>query len=168
MTIMTDRTEPGKPIPIPPDFPVTGQTPGDVSRYWERNLVHYPEPVTPLEFEFGVETWTIHGLNHAAAAYDLPIRFDGRRINGYVYQTIIPVGAPSEAVSKVMNQLGNKAVGAQTWRYLEKLNPVLARIGDYWNNELLPEVKQHLSSWESFDLGGATMPELLVLLQTRS
>lgn len=173
---MTERTAPGKPIPAPPDFPVAWEKPGDASLYWERQLSHYPDPMAPLEFELGVKTFNVHGLNHAAKAYDFPIRFDGRRINGYVYQAIIPVGAPPEAVIKVMNQLGrlvpglvdsiqNKAVGAQTRRYLEKMEPVIARIGYYWNNELLPEVREHLSYWESFDLRGATMPELLAHLE---
>jgi phosphohistidine swiveling domain-containing protein len=175
-TTMTEHPDPGKPIPTPPDFPVAWEKPGDVSLYWERNLFHYPDPMTPLEFEFGVKTFNIDGLNHAAEVYDFPIRFDGRRINGYVYQAIIPVGAPPEAVVKGMNQLDrlvpglvdaiqNTAVGAQTRRYLKKMDPAIARIGEYWNNELLPEVKKHLSYWESFDLRGATMPELLAHLE---
>lgn len=173
---MTERTAPGKPIPAPPDFSVAWEKPGDVSLYWERNLFHYPDPMAPLEFEFGVKTYNVDGLNHAAEVYDFPIRFDGRRINGYVYQAIIPVGAPPEAVIKVMNQLGrvvpglvdsiqSKAVGAQARKYLEKMNPIIARIGDYWNNEFLPEVKEHLSYWENFDLRGATMPELLAHME---
>lgn len=175
-TTMTEHPEPGKPIPTPPDFPVTWEKPGDARLHWERNLFHYPDPMAPLEFEFGVKTYNVHGLNHAAEVYDFPIRFDGRRINGYVYQAIIPVGAPPEAVIKVMNQLGrvvpglvdsiqNKAVGVQTRRYLEKMDPVIARIGDYWNNELLPEVREHLSYWEKFDLQRATMPELLAHME---
>jgi phosphohistidine swiveling domain-containing protein len=175
-TTMSEHPEPGKPIPAPPDFPVAWEKPGDARLYWERSLSHYPDSMPPLEFELGVKTFNVHGLDHAAEAYDFPIRFDGRRINGYVYQAIIPVGAPPEAVIKVMNQLGrvvpglvdsiqNKAVGAQTRRYLAKMEPVIARIGDYWNNELLPEVREHLSYWENFDLRGATMPELLAHME---
>jgi phosphohistidine swiveling domain-containing protein len=173
---MSGPPEPGKPIPTPADFPVAWEKPGDASLYWERNLSHYPDPMTPLEFEFGVKSFNVHGLNHAADAYDFPIRFDGRRINGYVYQAIIPVDAPPEALVKVMNQLGrvvpglidsfqNKAVGALTRRYLEKMDPLIARIGAYWSDELLPEVREHLSYWENFDLLGATMPELLAHLK---
>jgi rifampicin phosphotransferase len=175
-TTMTEHPEPGKPIPTPPDFPVTWEKPGDAGLYWERNLFHYPDPMTPLEFEFGVKAYNVHGLNHAAELYDFPIRFGGRRINGYVYQAIIPVGAPPEAVIKVMKQLGrvvpglvdsiqNKAAGAQAKKYLEKMDPVIARIGDYWDKELLPEVREHLSYWENFDLRGATMPELLAHME---
>jgi pyruvate,water dikinase len=175
-TTMTEYPEPGKPIPTPPDFPVAWERSGDAGLYWERNLFHYPDPMAPLEFELGVKTFNVHGLNYAAEAYDFPIRFDGRRINGYVYQAIIPVGAPPEAVIKVMNQLGrlvpglvdsiqNKAADAQARKYLEKMAPIIARIEDYWNSELLPEVREHLSYWESFDLRGATMPELLAHLE---
>lgn len=178
MTAMTvtEHPEPGKPIPVPPDFPVAWEKPDDARLYWERQLSHYPDPMTPLEFELGVKAFNVHGLNHAAEAYDFPVRFDGRRINGYVYQAIILVGAPPEALIKMINQLSrlapgvvssiqNKAAGAQARKYLEKLEPVIARIGDYWNNELLPEVKEHLSYWESFDLRGAAMPELLAHLE---
>ncbi len=175
-TTMTGHPEPGKPTPTVPDFPVAWEKEGDEGLYWETQPSHYPDPMTPLEFELGVKTFNVHGLNHAAEVYDFPIRFDGRRINGYVYQAIIPVGAPPEIVIKVMNQLGrvvpglvdsiqNKAVGAQARKYLEKMEPVIARIGDYWNNDLLPEVKEHLSYWESFDLRGVAMPELLAHLE---
>jgi phosphohistidine swiveling domain-containing protein len=175
-TIMSGHPGPGKPIPVALDFPVAWEKPGDASLYWERNLSHYPDPMPTLEFELGVKAFNIHGLNHAAEAYDFPIRFDGRRINGYVYQAIIPMGAPPDAVIKVMNQLGrvvpglvnsiqNKAAGAQARKYLEKMDPIIARIGDYWNNEFLPEVKEHLSYWESFDLRGATMPKLLAHME---
>lgn len=175
-TTMTGHLEPGKPIPTAPDFPVAWEKEGDEGLYWETQPSHYPDPMTPLEFELGVKTFNVHGLNHAAEAYDFPIRFDGRHINGYVYQAIIPVGAPPEVVIKAMNQLGrvvpglvdsiqNKAAGAQARKYLEKMDPIIARIGDYWNSELLPEVREHLSFWESFDLRGATMPELLAHLE---
>jgi hypothetical protein len=44
----------------------------------------------------------------------------------------------------------------------ENVRPVLARLGEIWETEMLPEVKEHLAYWDSFDLRGATMPELLV------
>lgn len=54
-TTMSGHPEPGKPIPVPLDFPVAWEKPGDASLYWERNLSHYPDPMTPLEFELGMK-----------------------------------------------------------------------------------------------------------------
>lgn len=115
-------------------------------------------------------------LNHAAETYELPVRFDFRYINGYFYQTVIPVGAPPEPVIKLMNRIGrvapglvksieNRAVGAAARKYLDRLNPVITRLGEYWDEELLPEVKEYLRYWEDFDLSGATGGELLAHLE---
>lgn len=90
--------------------------------------------------------------------------------------TIIPVGAPPETVIKLMNRIGrvapgliksieNRAVGAAASKYLDKMNPVIARLGEYWDEELLPEIKEHLRYWEGFDLSGATGKELLAHLE---
>lgn len=39
------------------------------------------------------------------------------------------------------------------------------RLGEYWDEELLPEVKEHLRYWEDFDLARATGRELLAHLE---
>lgn len=132
---------PGRPIPASPDFPVEWDVADDANLYWEMDLMHTPDPMTTLEFDFAALTY-LHGINHAAAAYELPIRFRGRRVNGYVYQSVIPADT-------------------RTGRHVEKISAVMARLGDYWEEELLPEIKGHLAYFEDFDLRGATMRELL-------
>lgn len=102
---MIEHPAPGEPVSTSPDFPVKWDRPGDADLYWEMELMHNPDPVTLLEFEFGAKTH-VYGLNHAAETYELPVRFDVRRINGYVYQAI---------------------TGARPGQYMEKMDPVMAR-----------------------------------------
>jgi rifampicin phosphotransferase len=173
-TATISQPAPGTQIPTPPDFPVRWEKPGDERMFWTPELVHWPDPMTPLAFEVLYEFFD--RLNYAAETYELPIRFDARYINGHFYQTVIPVGAPPEPVIKLMNRIGrvapglvkpieNRAVGAAARKYLDKMNPVIARLGEYWDEELLPEVKEHLSYWEDFNLSGATGGELLAHLE---
>ena len=37
-------------IPAPDDFPVTWLQPEDAELFWTQDRLHYPDPVTPLEF----------------------------------------------------------------------------------------------------------------------
>jgi rifampicin phosphotransferase len=173
-TATISQPAPGTQIPTPPDFPVRWEKPGDERMLWTLDRLHAPDPTTPLTFEVGYEYFD--GANHAAETYEMPIRFDARHINGYFYQTVIPVGAPPETVIKLMNRIGrvapglvksieNRAVGSAARKYLDKMNPVIARLGEYWDEELLPEVKKHLRYWEDFDLPGASGSELLAHLE---
>jgi pyruvate,water dikinase len=49
-------------------------------------------------------------------------------------------------------------------RSQEKLGDAMARLGERWYGEFLPEIRQHLEYWDRFDLRGASMPELLAHL----
>lgn len=173
-TATISQPAPGAQIPTPLDFPVRWEKPGDERMLWTLDRLHFPDPMTPLAFEIVYEV--LVRINHAAETYELPIRLDARYINGHFYQTVIPVGAPPETVIKLMNRIGrvapglvksieNKAVGVAARKYLDKMNPVIARLGEYWDEELLPEVKEHLRYWEHFDLPRATGSELLAHLE---
>jgi pyruvate,water dikinase len=156
------------------DFPVTWHYPGDERKFWTMDPMHFPEPIRPLAAAFLTAVYAT-GFDRAAEHYDMPIRMRFLHINMYIYQSIYPIAAPPELVLKIMQQIGrvapglvnaiqNKAVGAQARKYLDRLNPVMERLDEYWENELLPEIKQHLRFWEDFDLRGATMPQLLAHL----
>ena len=43
-------------IEIPADFPVTWPQAGDADLFWTQDKLHYPDPVTPLEFSLIEET----------------------------------------------------------------------------------------------------------------
>jgi pyruvate,water dikinase len=94
----------------------------------------------------------LNGFTRAWAAYDLGLRFEGRRINTYHYETIAAVEAPPEQLE------------AQRKRSEEKLEVAMAHLGEAWATEWLPEIKRHLQYWETFDLPGASPSELLAYL----
>ena len=74
-----------------------------------------------------------------------------RRLNTYLFVLTVPRVPPEE-------------MEAQGKRAGERLKAGIAEFAERWNSEWLPEVKEHLAFWEGFDLGGASMPELLAHL----
>jgi len=142
---------PASSIPTPANFPVEWADPDDALLFWTRERMHFPAPVTPLS----EDAWAVclySGFNRAWAAYDLGLRQIGRRINSYHYEAIVPVEASPEEQA------------AQSARSAEKLEAAMGRLGEAWATELLPEIKEHLHFWESFDLAGASTPALIAHL----
>ncbi|MDP8921290.1 MAG: hypothetical protein M3O34_00195, partial [Chloroflexota bacterium] len=130
-----------------PDFPVVWERPGDEHGFWERDQMHFPEPITLLDDAF-VRIIFEHGFNHAARHYEMPIRGAARRIGTYMYQSMAPSLPPEQ-------------MAAQGKRTEERISPVIARLGELWEREWLPELQRNLAEWRAFDLAGALLPELL-------
>ncbi|HET8631473.1 MAG TPA: hypothetical protein VFL91_28960, partial [Thermomicrobiales bacterium] len=157
-----------------PGSAVTWERPGDERLFWTLDAMHFPAPLRPAAGAIVARMYA-GGFNRAAERYALPVRQRMQVINGYLYQAIYPVGAPPEAVLKMMNRVGrvapglvnsiqDRAVGAQVKRYQEQLDPVIDRLAAYWQDELLPEVQRYLAAWEGFALADATMSDLLAHL----
>jgi pyruvate,water dikinase len=143
---MTMLDQPGAtPIPAPPDFPVVWQEPDDERGFWTIDKLHWPDPQPTAIFDLLPE----EGINTAAAAYDLPIRFRARRINTYLYSELAPPPLPPEE----LEAMGRRAQ--------EKIGAAIARLGELWDGEWLPAVQRHLAAWDAFDLRGASLPALL-------
>ncbi len=136
-------------IPAPPDFPVTWQRPEDERVFWKLDPMHFPQPVTPMMGWFA-QVFS-EGYKRASQASQMPIRLELRRINTYFYDGIVPMVPPEEMEGRVK-------------RAEETLHLNMARLWEWWDKQLLPEVKEHLAFWEAFDLRGATMPALLAHL----
>ena len=134
-------------IPAPPNFPVTWEIPEDAGLFWTLNRMHTPDPITPMDELFIGYVW--QGVSTIAQIYDIPVRTRTRRINTYMYVTILPAAAAEDGRE------------AQSKRSEAKLRAVFARIGDLWKLDLFPEVRQYLDDWQNFDLPGASMPALL-------
>ncbi len=152
-------------------FPVAWAQPGDERLFWQTQPMHLPRSVTAATASNFALMYN-GGFNRAAERFAMPIRARAQRINSFVYQAIYPIGAPPEPVLKVMSRIGKvapglvnaiqgKAAGAMTKKYLEQMEPLIARLGDYWERDLLPEVRGYLDDWERFDLPGATQRQLL-------
>jgi pyruvate,water dikinase len=84
---------------------------------------------------------------------------------------MVPKAAPPEAVMKAMGLLNRAApgvfkmmmgkVGAGMSKQQEAaLNPLIERFDAYWNDELLPEIKQHIAYFESSDMRGMSLDQL--------
>lgn len=142
---------PGQPIPIPPDFPVEWHKPTDPDSFWLRDVMHFPYQILPLAASF-VENILEPTLNHGAAKVGMPIRFHCRIFNTHYYSTTTPVlgpdGTPLQP-SPDADPMDHPSVRA------------VLNIGDFWENQLLPEVKQILAHCESIDLASATPAQLV-------
>ncbi|MBI3964094.1 MAG: hypothetical protein HY329_00545 [Chloroflexi bacterium] len=151
MTV-TDTTNVPAPtlIPVPPDFAVSWEPPDDARLFWTMDRVHCPEPLTPLSHDF-VRFVYQDGISGAAQALEFPIRCRTRDVNTYFYMTLFPVTPPEE-------------MEAQGRRAEDKLRAAMARLSDLWQDEWLPEIKEHVAFWERFDLRAASTAELLVHL----
>lgn len=153
-TTMSTGTRPPKslstPMPTPDDFPVSWEDPDDASLFWLLQRMHFPEPMTPLDEWFLRSEF--EGATRAARVYDLPIYGKGLRFNTYAYAALAPLPLPPEELA----DMGQRAQ--------EKLGAAMARLGEQWKAEYLPEIQRYLSEWAAFDLAGASMTALLAHL----
>src|ERR1700694_4611199 len=134
-------------IPTPANFPITWELPDDAQLFWFRDQLHLPEPITSLDEEFARHVY--RGMSLIFERYEIPLRVLSRRFNTYFYWAVVPVdGTPDELT-------------IQSKRADATVSQVTLRLAEIWSQEVLPEVKDHLTFWENFDLAGATMPELL-------
>jgi pyruvate,water dikinase len=132
-----------------PAFPVTWDDPADAQLYWTHNSLFYPDPVTPMTWS--VLAATLPGWNRAVAGYGLPARLHMRRINTYLYG----LSGSSAPLAEAAEEDGHGE---------ERLQAAITRLGELWDDDLLPEIRGHLTYWEIFDLPGAPLPALLAHL----
>jgi rifampicin phosphotransferase len=159
---------PGQPIPNPPDFSVIWDDPRDAKLTW-MTIPQYKIPISPL-IHAVVGAFLVGG-NAGMEQAGLPFEVRVRRINTYAYLGMVPKDAPPAAVMKAMGLLNRAApgvfkmmmskVGAGMSKQQEAaLNPLVERFESYWQDEILPEVKQHLAYFESCDLRGMSLDQL--------
>jgi phosphohistidine swiveling domain-containing protein len=140
------------PISAPPDFPVVWENPEDEQLFWTRDAMHSPNQLSELEAELAIGIAHSYGFASASEAYGLPVRLQPRLINTYYYMAAVPTMAPPEEMA------------AMEERAREKVGAAMARLGEMWSTEFLPEIQRYLKDWDGFDLRGASMPQLLAHL----
>jgi len=136
-------------LPVPDDFPVDWES-GDEQRLsFMFSQDHFPRPVTPLDFAFFRDVGE-HSVGAVCEHYDAPITgWHIRRFGTYLYQANLPFrGSPEEADARLQ-------------RSEEKTMRDIERLAERWDEETLPEVRQHLDWWDSFDLEGASLDALI-------
>lgn len=137
---------------VPPqNFPVNWEHPEDEQLFWGRSHAVEPYPLTPMSACILAEASTPN-FNVAAEFYGSPARYQDRRINTYHYYATTFVTTVPEDLETM------------THRSQVQVEAAMARLGDWWQQELLPEIAQHLAAWETFDLRGTALPDLLAHL----
>jgi rifampicin phosphotransferase len=166
-TSTTQAPTPGQPVPLPPNFQVKWVDPRDSKLTW-MSIPQYKTPILPLIHAF-VEAFLVGGnagMEHAGLPFEVRIE----RINTYAYMGMVPKEAPPEMAMKAMGLLNRAApgvfkmmmgkVGAGMSKQQEAaLNPIIERFESYWYDELLPEIKQHITYFESSDLRGMSLDQ---------
>ena len=172
---MPDQLMPGQPIPTPPDFPVQWEHPAQACQLWALDRQHFGRPLPPLAADVWRHQATA-GMNRAMARYHLPIRLEMLTINGYLYNCNQPVAMPPDPVLKGLNALGQVAptlfrairgrvAAGMAATYMPKLAPVIGNLQTLWEHEWLPEIREHLAFWHTFDLHGSSLDALATHLR---
>jgi pyruvate,water dikinase len=136
-----------QPLPTPDNFPVQWPSTDDVHAFWLVERLHWPDPMTPMDFEFNRDAH--EQFSWAFASYGVPLQYNARHINYRWYFAVTPSVADHAEMPARMQ------AGPQN------LEAAIPRLRQLWDEEWLPEVLRHLDFWQSFDLAQATLPELL-------
>ena len=167
-TSTTQAPTPGQPIPTPPDFPVKWENPRDAKLSWMSS----PANKTPVpQLIFSVVSAFFGGASVGFEKAGLPMEFRLSRINTYAYMSMAPKALPPEAVMKALGFISRAAPGVfkaimskmsagMSKQQEAALNPVIERFDEHWNEELLPEIKQHIAYFESSNLRGMSLEQL--------
>lgn len=151
---MTPATTTAAPTAIeaPPEFPVTWRDPAEASLFWQHDAMHFPDALAPLEIA-AVALALQTGFKSAFETYHAPLeRVEVRGINGFYYHAMVPfMGTPAEMAARAQK---GEAVARAT----------VARLGEIWEHEVLPEIKQHIAAWDAFDPAGKSREALLAHL----
>jgi len=158
----------GQPIPSPADFSVVWDDPRDAKVTWMLND-RVKTPMPPLTYVL-LNAFTVGG-NPGYKQAGLPFYMRTARINTYEYLGAIITAAPPDAVMKAMGMLSRAAPGVfkmmmskmaagMSKHQVDAVDPILERFETYWQDELLPEIKQHIAYFESCNLRGLSLHQL--------
>jgi len=151
-------------------FPVEWEE-GEQELFWVRDDLHCPNPLSPLFFDLG--GWWLT-CDHMFRRFGTPFACDwiAKNANGYLYTAAIPAdpSVRSEAneyqaryVPRVPHDPDHAAtIGA----YLGFVLPhYAANFLDWWRDRLRPEIERNFAYLDGYDMDGASLVELAVLLE---
>jgi pyruvate,water dikinase len=151
-------------------FPVEWEE-GEQELFWVRDDLHCPNPLSPLFFDLG--GWWLT-CDHMFRRFGTPFACDwiAKNVNGYLYTAAIPAdpSVRSEAneyqaryVPRVPHDPEHPAtIGA----YLGFVLPhYAANFLDWWCDRLRPEIERNFAYLDGYDMDGASLVELAVLLE---
>ena len=117
--------------------------------FWLDDL-HCPQPVSPMWFDIG--GWWLT-CDYMYRRFGVPFGKDwvAKTIQGYVHSAVVPRDAKEEG---------------ELWPYYNMVMPVYAdRFLDWWKRRYLPEIERNFEYLDSFRTEGASLAELMILLE---
>jgi pyruvate,water dikinase len=152
------------------EFPIEWEE-GEKELLWVFDDLHCPNPVSPMFFDIG--GWWLT-CDHMFRRFGTPFASDWimKKINGYAFMAAIPAdpGLRAEAteyearyVPRVPRDPGYPG---QIGAYLGFVLPHYAlNFLDWWRERLRPEIERNFAYLDDYDLDGASLVELAVLLE---
>ena len=125
-------------------FPITWDDPGEAELSWEWEEMHCPHPLPPLAGDYML-TAIQDGFNYRLAKFDIPLRFRGRLVNGYLY--VAPT-AP-EGVTLKAASMKSREVRQQQMRVVRA----------YWDETVFPAATETYRWMREARVEEATLPE---------
>jgi phosphohistidine swiveling domain-containing protein len=151
-------------------FPIEWQD-GERELFWVRDDLHCPNPLSPLFFDLG--GWWLT-CDHMFRRFGTPFACDwiAKNVNGYAYTAAIPAdpdvrAEANEYQARYVPRVPHDAEHAGTiGSYLGFVLPhYAAHFLDWWRERLRPEIERNFAYLDGYDMEGASLVELAVLLE---
>ena len=132
-------------------FTVTWDNPKEAEEMWMLDQIHCPSPLRRLDYELRLRTFIV-ATNRSNQRFGLPLRSEPKLIHGFVYNKI------------VMDDLDPDTLPAVLQACDDKVRRSYAELRRTWEEAWLPAIEGQLAALNSFDLAGASLPELCLHL----
>ena len=129
-------------------FPVQWDDPEEANAMWLLDEVHSLRQTSHLDFGLRVRPMVMGG-SRANESHGVPFKAEPKLIHGFIYMKLTLADLPDEEIIAAM-----KAADAAMRR-------VALELDDHWKRTWLPEIQGHLAALHAFDLGAASLPELV-------
>jgi phosphohistidine swiveling domain-containing protein len=152
------------------DFPIEWRD-GERDLFWVLDDLHCPNPLSPMFFDIG--GWWLT-CDHMFRRFGTPFASDwvAKEINGYLYTAAIPADADLRAEAAEYNARyvprvpDDAAYAGRIGGYLGSVLPHYATsFMDWWRDRLRPEIERNFAYLDGFDMEGADLVALAVLLE---
>ena len=152
------------------DFPIEWDE-GEKELFWIFDDLHCPNPLSPLFFDIG--GWWLT-CDHMFRRFGTPFACDwiAKSINGYLYTAAVPADASIHAEATEYNSRyvprvpRDPAHAEKIGAYLGWALPHYAEnFLDWWRDRLRPEIERNFEYLDGYDMEGASLVELAVLLE---
>lgn len=128
-------------------FTVTWDNPKEAEEMWMLDQIHCPSPLRRLDYELRLRTFIV-ATNRSNQRFGLPLRSEPKLIRGFVYNKIVMDAMDPDTLPAVLQACDDNVRGGY------------AELKRTWEEAWLPAIEGHLAALNSFDLAGASFPDL--------